>query len=63
MESLSAMAAAVDPSWEDEDEEEEEEEIEEVVNAGQRPAGSAFLAEPPQGGERSPGCGQREGGP
>lgn len=46
------MAAAVDPSWEDE--EEEEEEIEEVVSADQRPAASAALAEPPRRGEGSP---------
>lgn len=52
MESPSAMAAAVDPSWEDE--EEEEEEIE-VVSADQRPAASAVLAEPPPRGEGSPG--------
>lgn len=61
MESPSAMAAAVDPIWEDDEEEEEEEEIE-VVSGGQRPAAPAVLAEPPPGREGSLGCGQREGG-
>lgn len=60
MASPNAMAAAVDPIWEDL--EEEEEELEEVVSEGQRPAARAVLVEPPLGGEGSLGCGRREGG-
>lgn len=56
------MAAAMDPSWEDEDEEEEEE-IEEAVSVGRRPSAVAVIAVPSPVGEKSPGCGRREGGP
>lgn len=60
--SVRAMAAAMDPSWVDEDEEEEEE-IEEAVSVGRRPSALAVIAVPSPVGEKSPGCGRREGGP